>query len=89
MPRIAVHMKVADYAKWRESFNKGTEVRAKHGVMNPTVYRNADDGNEVVVVSDVADVAKAVAGVRSPEIREAMKRGGVQGEPSIMVANPA
>jgi hypothetical protein len=56
MPRLAVHVVVADYAKWRESFNKGAEARAKYGVTNATVYRNADNGNEVVVVSDVTDV---------------------------------
>ena len=89
MPRIAVHLMVADYAKWREGFDKGAEARAKYGVTTTKVYRNADNGNEVVVTSEVTDVAKAIEGVRGAEIREAMKKSGVQGEPTIMVANPA
>ena len=89
MPRIAVHLMVADYAKWREGFDKGAAERAKHGVTTTKVYRNADNGNEVVVTTDVTDAAKAIAGIRGNEIREAMKKSGVQGEPTIMVANPA
>jgi hypothetical protein len=89
MPRIAVHVNVADYDTWRPNFEKGSDQRAKFGVTNPSVYRNADRPNEIVVVSDVTDVAKAVAGIRGPEVREMMSKSGVQGEPQIFVAEPA
>ena len=69
MAMIAVQCMVADYAKFRPVFEKGAARRAAAGITNPRVYRNADNGNDVLVVGDVANVAKAREALGSPEYR--------------------
>jgi hypothetical protein len=50
------------------------------------VFRNADDPNEVVVLQDVADVAKARNWFGSDDLKAAMQKDGVIGSPSIRFA---
>jgi hypothetical protein len=53
------------------------------------VFRNADDQNDVVILQDVTDVAKARAWLGSTEIKTAMEKSGVVGSPSIRFAAAA
>ena len=85
MAMIAVQCMVADYAKFRPVFEKGAARRAAAGITNPRVYRNADNGNDVLVVGDVANVAKAREALGSPEYRAQMQEGGLVGAPKVHV----
>jgi hypothetical protein len=53
------------------------------------VFRNADDQNDVVILQDVTDVAKARTWLGSPEMKTAMEKSGVVGSPSIRFASAA
>ena len=59
------------------------------GITNGRVFRNADDLNEVVVLQDVADVAKARNWFGSDDLKAAMQKDGVIGSPSIRFAAAA
>jgi hypothetical protein len=48
--------------------------------------RNADDPNEVVVLQDVSDVAKARTWLGSDDMKAAMQKSGAIGSPSIRFA---
>jgi hypothetical protein len=50
------------------------------------VFRSADDPNEVIVLQDVADVAKARTWLGSDEMKAGMLKRGVIGSPSIRFA---
>jgi heme-degrading monooxygenase HmoA len=50
------------------------------------VFRRAEDPNDVVVLQDVADEAKARAWFASDDLKAAMQKGGVIGAPSIRFA---
>jgi hypothetical protein len=50
------------------------------------VFRSAEDPNDVVVLQDVADVAKARTWVGSEDLKAAMQKSGVIGSPSIRFA---
>jgi hypothetical protein len=56
------------------------------GITNGRVFRSADDPNEVVVLQDVADVAKARNWFGSDDLKAAMQKDGVIGSPSIRFA---
>ena len=49
----------------------------------------ADDQNDVVILQDVTDVAKARAWLGSTEMKTAMEKSGVVGSPSIRFAAAA
>jgi hypothetical protein len=56
---LTLHFKVKDFNSWRTSYNGNEKGRASAGITNGRVFRGADDQNEVIVLQDVADVAKA------------------------------
>ena len=80
-----VQVTVSDFAKWRPVFMKMESMRAAGGITNPRIYRNADSGNDVLVLFDVAEVAKWHEGVRSPELKAAMQEAGVLGPPKTHI----
>jgi hypothetical protein len=51
------------------------------------VFRNAADPNDVVILQDVADVAKARTWLGSDDMKVAMQKSGVIGSPNIRFAN--
>jgi erythromycin esterase-like protein len=85
MPALAVQLTIGDYAKWRPAFDKHKPLRDKAGFTNTKVYRNADDAKELMVWSEVSDVAKARDALTGQEIRSAMQEAGVVGPPKIHV----
>jgi hypothetical protein len=50
------------------------------------VFRSAEDPNDVVVLQDVANVAKARTWFGSDEMKVAMQQGGVIGLPIVRFA---
>ena len=52
------------------------------GITNGRVFRSADDPNEVVVLQDVTDVAKARTWLGSDETKAAMQKSGVAAHPA-------
>jgi hypothetical protein len=86
MAIIGVLSTVSDYAKFRAHFDKNTGLRTAAGITNPRVYRNADMGNEFIVLADVADVAKAREALMSPAYRATMQEAGLVGGPPKIYA---
>ena len=70
----------------RTSYNGNEKSRVSAGITNGRVFRGADDQNEVIVLQDVADVAKARTWLGSEDLKAAMQKSGVIGSPSIRFA---
>ena len=56
---LTIHHKVKDYTAWRKGYDDHEKSRHAAGVTNGRVYRSAEDPNDVLILQDVADVAKA------------------------------
>jgi hypothetical protein len=84
---LTVHFKVKDYAAWRTGYDGQENSRLSAGITNPRVFRSAEDQNDVVVLQDVADVAKARTWLGSDDLKAAMQKGGVIGSPNIRFAS--
>ena len=83
---LTLHFKVKDFNAWRTSYNGNENGRVAAGITNGRVFRGADDQNEVIVLQDVADVAKARTWLGSEDLKAAMQKSGVIGSPSIRFA---
>ena len=83
---LTVHFKVKDYATWRTSYDGHEKSRVSAGITNGRVFRSAEDPNEVVILQDVADVAKARTWIGSDDLKAAIQKDGVIGSPSIRFA---
>jgi len=56
------------------------------GITNGRLFCSQNDPNDVVILQDVADVAKARTWLGSDDMKAAMQKGGVVGSPSIRFA---
>ena len=78
---LTLHLKVKDFAAWRTSYNGHEKERTSAGITNAKVFRSADDQNDVVILADAADVAKARTWLGSNEMKTVMEKSGVVGSP--------
>ena len=86
---LTLHFNVKDFDTWRKSYNGTEKNRTSAGITNGKVFRSADNPNEVVILQDVADVAKARTWYGSSEMKTAMENSGVLGSPAIRFAAAA
>jgi hypothetical protein len=57
--KLMAHFRVYDYAKYHELFLKMDNSRTGDGGMtNPIIFHGSEDGNDLLVLGDVADAAK-------------------------------
>jgi heme-degrading monooxygenase HmoA len=89
MPYILVHEKVRDFTSWKAGFEGNASMRQTAGSKGGQVFQNPDDPNEVVVLLEWDDLQKARDFASSPQLRQAMERSGVIGEPHIHVIEQA
>jgi hypothetical protein len=86
---LTIHLKVKDFTAWRTGYDAREKNRVSAGITNGKVFRSASDLNDVVILQDVADVAKARTWLGSDEMKAAIQKGGVIGSPSIRFAAAA
>jgi quinol monooxygenase YgiN len=78
-----VHHPVRDYATWKPVFDDHESVRRAHGALAHRIYRYPGDDKSVVVHNDFPSEEAVDAFVSDPSLRDAMERGGVEGEPGL------
>jgi hypothetical protein len=79
---IVMH-KVANYSKWKPSYDGHDTARLAAGIHNYVIGRGAHDSNMVLIALKVDDTAKAKAFGKDPSLKKAMQQGGVVGAPTI------
>lgn len=80
---LIIRQTVADYAKWRPAYDAHKAVRTHAGLTNCRVQSTTDNANDVFVICDMADVAKAKAFTSSKNLAEVMTKAGVMGKPEF------
>ena len=83
--RMFARHEVADYGAWRKAFDAFAPTQKKLGVVATSVYRAADNANDVTVIHDFKSMEKAKAFVSSPELKAAMEKAGVKGAPQVWI----
>jgi hypothetical protein len=80
---LTVQHQVRDYAALRPGFDAHEPSRVGAGITNGRVYRKAEDPNDLVLLFDVADVAKARAWTQGEDLKAVMQKVGVISAPVI------
>jgi hypothetical protein len=83
MVLMVIHHKVRDYAVWRPAYDAHESNRVGAGITNGRVYRKAEDSNDLVILLDATEVAKARAWASSEDLKTVMQKAGVLGVPAI------
>ena len=86
MGAMIVRHSVRDYGAWRPVYDGHEAARTAAGLTNGRVYRSAEDPNDILLLFDTADRRRAEEFGRSDDLREAMQRAGVVGQPEIRCA---
>jgi class 3 adenylate cyclase len=81
-----VRLRVADFEKWKAAFDEFEPARRQATVTGHSVHRDADDPSVVIVAFRVQDLARARQFAASQDLRDAMQRAGVQGQPEFRFA---
>src|ERR1700730_926756 len=86
---LTIHLKVQDYDTWRSAYDGREKSRLSVGISNGRVCRNAEDPNDVVILQDVADAARARFWLGSDDMKAALVKNGVVGTPNVRFAAAA
>jgi hypothetical protein len=89
MSIIIINSKVKDFKTWKSFFDGDRDRRSNAGLKEIYVTSNASDPNNVYLVFETNDVAKAQQLMQSPELKEYMEKAGVIGQPAVTVLNKA
>jgi len=83
MATALVQHRVNDYDAFREVYDSVAPMQAAGGVIAESVHRMVGDPDNVLVIHEFSSVETAREFFANPELRDAMVRGGVKGEPRI------
>jgi heme-degrading monooxygenase HmoA len=83
MPYVLIHLRVADYAKWRPGFDANSATRREGGSQSGRIFRSASDPNELITFFEWDDLESARQFTQSADLREKMQQAGVIGRPDV------
>ncbi len=77
MATIGRRVRVQDYERFRVVYDASMAAREKGGFPNELILRNPKDPNDVLIITQVVDVAQAQAYGQSDEVRERQRASGL------------
>ncbi len=83
MTTLLVRHKVKDFAKWKAAYESVDAFHRTHGVKSAQILRGAEDPNEVVILTEFENIAKAHEFAQLDELKQIMERAGVADRPEV------
>ena len=80
---MVVTHKVANYQKWKASYEAHDSMKLASGIHNYILGRGVEDSNTIMVAVKIDDFAKAKAFANDPALKVTMQKSGVIGKPSF------
>ena len=84
---LLVRHKVRDFAAWKPGYDAHLPRRIAAGLTEKNILHSAADPNEVFLLFEAADVARAKAFCESADLKETMQKVGVIDKPDIYYLN--
>jgi quinol monooxygenase YgiN len=83
MAKMIINQRVDDFRKWKSVFDSVHPLRRQFGCLNEEIYQAQTNPNELVIITQWSDADQARKYGSSPELLDAMRRGGISGQPNI------
>ena len=80
---LLVRHKVEDYEKFRVVYDEAQGIAESFGQVTSRAFQELDDPNMVTVLAEFNTEENVKKFMESLELKEAMKKAGVAGEPEI------
>ena len=87
MASMLVQHSVKDFAVWKKMYDSVADLRASSGELSDQIYRDASDPNKLTAIFKWDSLANAQKYAKSPELKAAMEKAGVEGPPNIYFLN--
>jgi hypothetical protein len=84
MAHMLIRHRIQDFSTWKPAYDAHQQARKAAGLKDLHLWRNVDDPNEIVLLFEASDVAKAKAFAASSDLKEKMTAAGVIGSPDII-----
>lgn len=85
MNYLLIRHKVKDFKKWKAGYDAHGPAREGAGLKEHCLLRNNKSRNEVFILFEAGDLARAKAFCASADLRAAMKKAGVTGKPELSI----
>ncbi len=85
MTLAIIQHSVSDFDVWLQEYKVAEGIRTAGGVTEASFYRMADQPNTLLVLHSFGSTEEAQRFLQNPELKAAMTRGGVIGEPRIEI----
>jgi heme-degrading monooxygenase HmoA len=89
MIHVIVRHKVADYPRWKEAFDAHLNTRRAGGELGHRLFVSVEDPRDVTIVLDWDTLERAQRFAGSDELKQAMQKAGVVGEPEFQFLHDA
>jgi heme-degrading monooxygenase HmoA len=83
MPYVLVRHRVKDYTAWKPFFDQHSHAREDAGSKGGYVFRDTADPQNVLILLEWDDMAKARQFIESVNLQEVMEQSGVAGKPEV------
>jgi heme-degrading monooxygenase HmoA len=83
MTTLSIHLKVAEYAKFRSAFDQNDAIRRKFGQTGYSLFRSASDPLELTVHIQWPSMEQAKAWATSPDLKAGLQNAGVVSQPDV------
>lgn len=80
---LMMQHEVADYDKWRATFDSMESLRHAIGAKSNLILRRVDNPKALTLIIGWDDLDKARSWINNPRLQEAMKEAGVSTPPII------
>jgi hypothetical protein len=85
MNYVMIRHKVKDFKKWKAAYDGHGPAREGAGLKERVLLRNAKSRNDVWILFEANNLARAKAFCASADLRAAMKKAGVTGKPELAI----
>ncbi len=83
MVHVIVRHKVADFGKWKQTFDAYLNHRMAAGETGFRVFQSIEDPRDITVLTDWESTASARRFMQSDDLRKTMQSAGVVGSPDV------
>src|ERR1035437_2669598 len=85
MNYLLIRHKVKDFKRWKAGYDAHGPAREGAALKERCLLRNNKSRNEVFILFEAGDLARAKAFCASADLRAAMKKAGVTGKPELSI----
>jgi hypothetical protein len=83
MAHLLIRHRVQDFERWKAAYDAHQPARASAGLTDLRLWHNLEDPDDIFLLFEAVDVAKAKAFAASADLKETMQSAGVIGRPDI------